>query len=352
MRDRLAARLWYGDDLLAGVARALLWPAERLFAALGASVGARKARAAGHTAVPTVSVGNLTVGGTGKTPMAAWFAARLLARGFSPAVLLRGYGDDEPLVHARLNPGVPVLVDARRQRSGKRALAQGATALVLDDAFQHRQMPRDIDVVLVSADAWDGRARLLPAGPFREPLSALRRAHLVVVTRKAVPALRAREVADAVGNVAGRVPVAVAHLAPDHLVSWSGGRTESLATLVGQRIVAVCGIGAPDAFVAQLQDAGAVVEAMTFSDHHAFNASDVRAVVARAADAERVVCTLKDAVKMGGIWPPDGPGLWYLSQTVIWEAGGRGVEALLDRLVPLKALITPATSGPKTESNA
>ena len=352
MRDRLAARVWHGDDLLAGAARALLWPAEQLFAALGASVGARKARAAGHTAVPTVSVGNLTVGGTGKTPMAAWFAARLRARGFSPAVLLRGYGEDEPLVHACLNPGVPVLVDHRRRRSGKRALAQGATALVLDDGFQHRQMPRDIDVVLVSADAWDGRARLLPAGPFREPLSALRRAHLVVVTRKAVSAARALEVADAVAIAAGRVPVAVAHLAPDHLVPWNGDRTEKLATLRGQRIVAVCGIGAPDAFLAQVREAGAVVEAMTFPDHHTFNALDARAIVARLADAERVVCTLKDAVKLGPIWPPDVPGLWYLSQTVIWEAGGRGVEALLDRLVPLKALITPATSGPKTESNA
>ena len=352
MRDRLAARLWYGDDLLAGVARALLWPAERLFAALGASVGARKARAAGHTAVPTVSVGNLTVGGTGKTPMAAWFAARLLARGFSPAVLLRGYGDDEPLVHARLNPGVPVLVDARRQRSGKRALAQGATALVLDDAFQHRQMPRDIDVVLVSADAWDGRARLLPAGPFREPLSALRRAHLVVVTRKAVSAVRARDVAAAVANAAGRVPVAVVNLAPAQVVQRSDGQAEPLATLRGQRIVAVCGISAPDAFLAQLRDAGAVVEAMTFPDHHAFDASDVRAVVARLADATRVVCTLKDAVKLERVWPPNVPGLWYLSQTVIWGGGGGGVEALLDRLVPLKALITPASTGPKTESNA
>ncbi len=172
MPERVAARVWHGTDVLSGAARALLWPAELLFAALSASSGARKARGAGHTAVPTVSVGNLTVGGTGKTPVAAWFASRLRARGFTPALLLRGYGDDEPLVHARLNPDIPVLVDPERRRSGKRALAQGATALVLDDAFQHRQMPRDLDVVLVSADAWDGRVRLLPAGPFREPLSA------------------------------------------------------------------------------------------------------------------------------------------------------------------------------------
>lgn len=342
MRDRLAARVWHGDDWLAATARALLWPAERLFAVLSASSGARKARGAGHTAVPTVAVGNLTVGGTGKTPVAAWFASRLAARGFHPAVLLRGYGEDEPLVHARINPGVPVLVDRERRRSGKRALAQGATALVLDDAFQHRQMPRDVDVVLVSADAWDGRVRLLPAGPFREPLSALRRAHVVLVTRKAVSAARAQAVADAVAAAAGRVPVAVAYLAPDQLVPWSGGSAGALTGLGGQRVVAVSGIGAPGAFLWQLRAAGADVQEMTFGDHHAYTAADVRAIVMRSVQADRVICTLKDAVKLGPLWPPDAPTLWYLSQIVIWEAGRERVEALLDRLVPRRALITPA----------
>lgn len=352
MRDHLAAWLWHGEGLVAPAARACLWPVERLFAVLSARSGARKARTAGHTAVPTVAVGNLSVGGTGKTPVAAWFAAQLRSRGLSPAVLLRGYGDDEPLVHGRLNPGVPVLVDPVRRRSGKRALAQGATALVLDDAFQHRQMPRDLDVVLVSADAWNGRVRLLPAGPFREPLEGLRRAHLAVVTRKAVPAERARSVAAVIASVAGRVPVAVVHLAPHELVPWDGGRPEPVATLGGQRVLAVSGIGAPGAFVAQLQATGAIVRAMPFADHHAFSSSDVRTILGRAADAERVVCTLKDAVKLGPKWPPDGPRLWYLSQRVIWEAGREGVEALLDRLVPRRALITPATSGPETASNA
>ena len=352
MRDRLAALLWHGDGVLAGTSRAVLWPLECLFGALSSAAGARKARTAGHTAVPTVSVGNLTVGGTGKTPVAAWFAERLVGMGFSPAILLRGYGGDEPLVHAHLNPGVQVLVDPVRRRSGKRALAQGATALVLDDAFQHRQMPRDVDVVLVSADSWDGRVRLLPAGPFREPLSALRRAHLVLVTRKAVSGARAREVAQAVGAVAGRVPVAVAYLAPDQLVPWSGGSAEPVTALRGQRILAISGVGAPAAFAAQLRAAGAEVQAMPFADHHAFSPADVRAIVARAAGADRVVCTLKDAVKVGPQWPPEVQRLWYLSQTVMWEAGREGVEALLDRLVPHKAFILPAKSGPEPESNA
>lgn len=348
MRERLAARVWYGTDVLAGAVRTLLWPAEWLFSAVGESAGSRRARRAGPTAVPTVSVGNLTVGGTGKTPVAAWLAAGLRSRGLAPALLLRGYGDDEPLVHARLNPDVPVLIDPERRRSARRAVAQGATALVLDDAFQHRQMPRNIDVVLVSADAWDGRVRLLPAGPFREPLSALRRASLVLVTRKAVSAARAREVAAEVAQASGQVPVAIAHLAPDGLVSWLDGRSDPVGSLRGQRIVAVSGVGDPAAFGAQLRAEGAEVQEVAFGDHHAYTAADVAALVARAAGAGRVVCTLKDAVKLGPQWPASAPELWYLSQVVVLEAGGDFVTALFDRLITQTAALTPASPGPRT----
>ncbi len=172
------------------------------------------------------------------------------------------------------------------------------------------------------------------------------------MTRKAVSAERAREVAEVVVSAAGHVHVAMVYLAPDRLVPWSGGAAEAVASLRGQRVVAVCGIGEPGAFVAQLRAAGADVQQMTFGDHHSFTAADARAVVARSANAHRVVCTLKDAVKLGPLWPPNAPALCYLSQAVVWEAGEEGVEALLDRLVPPKALITPASTGPKTESNA
>ncbi len=352
MRDGIARVVWYGTGALSVAARAVLWPLEQLFGGLSASVGARRARGAGHTAVPTVSVGNLTVGGTGKTPLAAWFAAALRGRGLRPALLLRGYGDDEPLVHERLNPDVPVLVDAKRRRSGKRALAQGATALVMDDAFQHRRMPRDLDVVLLSADAWDGRVRLLPAGPFREPMAALRRAHLAVVTRKAATREQAAAVVDAVHGVCPRIPVAVAYLAPGRLVEWRGGLSEAASAVNGLRILAASGIGSPGPFVAQLRATGADVQDVTFGDHHAFSDADVAMLASRAAGMSRVVCTLKDAVKLGPRWPRNAPGLWYLSQVVVWETGAEGVEALLDRLVPHAALTTPAPAGPKTENNA
>ncbi|MBI2409094.1 MAG: tetraacyldisaccharide 4'-kinase, partial [Gemmatimonadetes bacterium] len=232
MREALARAVWYGEGFGALIARAALTPAEWVYGAMSMMAGATRARGAGLSAVPTVSVGNITVGGTGKTPMAAWVAAELRARGRAPAILLRGYGDDEPLVHAMLNPTVAVVANPNRRLGGAQAVAQGATALVLDDAFQHRQMPRDADIVLVSADLWqDVPVRLLPAGPFREPLVALRRASCVVVTRKSATPERAGQVVSQLRRAAGDVPLAVVHLAPQAMREWSSDGEEPLESL-------------------------------------------------------------------------------------------------------------------------
>src|SRR3954470_7648563 len=126
----------------------------------GAVVGARDILydagwlPAAATSIPAVSIGNLTVGGTGKTPIAAWVARGLALRGAHPAVILRGYGDDEPLVHARLNPDIPVVTGADRVVTVNEAARRGADIAVLDDAFQHRRVQRMADLVLVSADRW------------------------------------------------------------------------------------------------------------------------------------------------------------------------------------------------------
>ena len=111
----------------------------------------------------------------------------MAARGAQPAVVLRGYGEDEPLVHERLNPSIPVIVNPDRARAVALAAARGATIAVLDDAFQHRAIRRDADLVLVSADRWTPDVRVLPAGPWREPLTALRRATLDKCPRSARP---------------------------------------------------------------------------------------------------------------------------------------------------------------------
>lgn len=284
--------------------------------------------------LPAVSVGNVSVGGTGKTPVAAWVAAELAAMGARPAILLRGYGNDEPLVHARLNPGIPVIADADRVRGAAAARAQGATVLVLDDAFQHRRARRDLDLVLVAAEQ-GGAHRLLPAGPLREGRGALRRAQLVIVTRKSASAAEAESVAALWTGFAGSPPSAVVALRPGPLRPMDPSEASlPLRALEGKRVLAISAIGAPAAFEAQLRAAGATVESAAFPDHHAFSEADIAALVRRAGVTDLTICTLKDAVKLGPRWPRQAPGVWYLSQAVEVERGGASIREALQRLVP------------------
>lgn len=329
-------RIWWGRGPLPAAARAALAPAELLFRGVVAARGAlydRGLLGAEPSALPAVSVGNLSVGGTGKTPVAAWLAELLATRGARPAIVMRGYGDDEPLVHRRLAPHADVIVGADRVLGVERAAARGADVVVFDDAFQHRRAQRQEDVVLLAADGWSGRCRLLPAGPYREPLSALRRASMVLVTRKAADDERVRRVLAAAERAAPDVPRAVASLQPSALVSATGAGDRRLDDLLGARVLAISAIGNAQAFHAQLRAHGATIDAASFPDHHAFGADEVAALAERARGAQLVVCTLKDAVKLAGRWPVDGPALWYVAQEVILEAGRGAIEALLERLL-------------------
>lgn len=336
-----ADRVWYGDDGRAAAARVGLLPLAMLFrgvvAARGALYDAGLARV--HpAAVPALSVGNLTVGGTGKTPVAAWVAARLRARGARPALVLRGVGGDEPLVHALLNPDVPVVVDADRVRGAQRARAAGADVVVLDDAFQHRRAARAVDLVLMSAERADAPVRVLPAGPYREPLAALSRASAVVVTRKAATSTAADRLCARLTARFPSVPQVVMHLAPDALRRWGTPDAMRVGDGVrGRRVLAVSGIGDPGAFEAQLRTAGAEVVSAAFPDHHAFTAADAASLARRGDDAALVVCTLKDAVKLGPLWPRLASPLWYVSQRVVVERGGEVLDGLLDRLLSSRA---------------
>lgn len=332
----LVERIWWGRGPLPGAARAALAPAELLFRGVVAARGALYDRGlldAESSALPAVSVGNLSVGGTGKTPVAAWLAELLAARGAHPAIVMRGYGDDEPLVHRRLAPHADVIVGADRVLGVERAAARGADVVVFDDAFQHRRAQRQEDVVLLAADGWSGRCRLLPAGPYREPLSALRRASMVLVTRKAADDERVRRALAAAERAAPDVPRGVASLQPSALVSATGAGERRLDDLLGAQVLAISAIGNAQAFHAQLRVHGAAIDAASFPDHHAFSAEEVRTLVERARGAPLVVCTLKDAVKLAGRWPADGPALWYVAQEVILEAGRGAIEALLERLL-------------------
>jgi len=340
-------RVWYGDSVPARLARAALGPAELVYSGAVRLRGALYDRGVlvRHVPpLPVLAIGNVSVGGTGKTPVTAWAVARLRERGARPAVVLRGYGGDEPLVHEALNPGVPVVVDADRVRGARLAHASGADCVVLDDAFQHRRLRRTADWVLVAAERFERTTHLLPAGPLREPREAVARASVVLVTRKTEAAAQAAEVADRI-EAAYRVPAAVVHLAPSGLVNARDGASGTLSDLRNQRVLAVAAVGAPELFFAQVRALGARdVQTMAFRDHHAFTASDVQRIVAAGRSVDMIVCTLKDAVKLAPLWPRDASSPWYVSQRADVERGVLVLDASLASILAARAS-APSTAG-------
>lgn len=323
--QRFARRWWAGEAGTTGAVLSILTaPAELLYRA----EVARRARkgAASATRVEglrVVSVGNLAVGGTGKTPVAAWIARELVAGGSKPVLLARGYGRDELLLHERWNPDVPVLAGADRVASARRARGDGHDAAVLDDGFQHRRLTRDVDVVLLAAeDPFPGR--LLPRGPYREAPRALARAHAVLVTRRVAPAHAARTLADAVRGRFAHLVTATLHLAPGDWRDLDG----AVAQAPEGPILAVAGIARPEEFASQLSDVLAgPVELVGFPDHHEYSLRDVEALVARAG-GRTLVTTEKDAVKLRA-YGERLPTARALGQVLRWESGEADIRNLL-----------------------
>jgi tetraacyldisaccharide 4'-kinase len=260
-----------------------------------------------------LSVGNLAVGGTGKTPFTAWLAAGLHRRGRHPGILSRGYGpraadgglsDEGAVLRRALGDQVPQREDPDRWRSGQRLLAERPEldVLLLDDGFQHWQLARDLDIVLLDATRPLGYGHLLPRGLLRESPRALARAGVVVVTRAeqvdddALAAIRARVagLTSAVVAVARSRPSGVEVAGVTHPPGWVRGR----------RVFAVCGIGNPEVFVAHLEALGAAVVGRRFlADHAAPSDADWTGMreQAWAAGAQLVVTTRKDAVKLAAL---------------------------------------------------
>ena len=260
--------------------------------------------------VPVISVGNLTLGGTGKTPLVAWVARTLQAVGHRPTIVSRGYGarpgevSDEAAELAVVVPGVPHIANRDRVAAVRAAAAQGATAVVLDDGFQHRRLARDLDIVVIDATDPFGCGRLFPRGLLREPVTSLRRAHAVVLTRaSSVPAERRAEIRQDVTAARGGQPPAVwaeATHRPIALRDHSGG-LQDLERLRGRRLTAFAGIGNPAAFRATLADLGAEVATFTpFADHHAYHEADITSLahLCREHGVDLAVTTLKDLVKV------------------------------------------------------
>ena len=261
--------------------------------------------------IPVISVGNLTLGGTGKTPLVAWVARTLAAAGHRPAVVSRGYGarpgevSDEAAELALVIPGVPHVADRDRVRGVAAAAARAADVAILDDGFQHRRLDRTLDIVAIDASDPFGCGHLFPRGLLRESLGGLARADAVVLTRAGrLGDDRRQEIRQAVTVARGGRPPAL-WLDTDHrpvALRTAGGRVEPLAALVGRRAAAFCGIGNPAAFRDTLATCGGDLAGFRgYADHHAYSAADCDAIAswARALGAERIVTTLKDLVKIG-----------------------------------------------------
>lgn len=282
--------------------------------------------------LPTIAVGNLTVGGSGKTPIAIWIARHYAAQGLRPGILLRGYGGDETLVHRRSVPEAIVVANADRVAGADAAMAQGAQVLVLDDAYQRLDVRRDLNLAVVAAETTRAVRWAVPAGPWREGLEALDRADALIVTRKRATREAAEVLAD---ELASRVhgPVAIAHLGLRHLEGLVSGKRVPAGELAGKRVVAAAGIADPDAFVAQVKSIGAQVQVATWKDHHDYRDEDLAWLAHAARRADHVVMTEKDAVKLRDRWPASVPEPLVAVLGLEWERAGDRIVAALDAAV-------------------
>jgi len=300
-----------------------------------------------RSSLPVISVGNLTAGGTGKTPMVDFLLKRLVQRGVSCAVVSRGYGGsfsgeigrvnpvngplmspdacgDEPLLLARRNPGVPVFVARRRSRGVAEAEKSGARLILLDDGFQHRAVHRDLDIVLLDGRHPFGNGSLLPAGLLREPTSALRRCHLVVLTRVeadrqialscSAPVLRSR------------------HVLSDRLVSLDNASI-SWDDLAGKSCLAFAGIARPAEFFRTIESHGIRLSGvLSLDDHQGYDAALLKRLREACHSCDVLLTTEKDAVKLK---PNDVPVPCYqVAVDLVFEDAApldRMLEELIER---------------------
>lgn len=261
--------------------------------------------------IPVVSVGNLSVGGTGKTPMVAEVVRWLREAGANPCIAMRGYksrggwSDEAEELHALLDP---IEIVARADRAaGVRALLgsdRGVDAIVLDDGFQHRQIARDFDIVLIHAGHDPRRDRLLPAGWLREPVSSLGRADAIVVTHAECIAKDVLDDLMAWARPRSRsgLAAACAHVVESLDVHGAGyEEVQPFSWLKGKRVLPVCAIGSPGPFIELVREAagGEALRAMILPDHDAYGDRVMERLRREATGADVIVTTGKDWVKIG-----------------------------------------------------
>ena len=316
LRDIMSGR---SRTVGAALLRAGAWPVSKVYGLIAEvrrgmyRSGTLHSRAAD---APVISVGNLTTGGTGKTPMVVWLVGQLRQMGRRPAALLRGYkasgGRSDEAEMLRQQTGAPVHADPDRVASAAAAVADGADVLVLDDGFQHLRLRRDLDIVLIDATCPLGYGHVLPRGLLRERPGALADADAVVITRSDLADAEAlAELRERLGRLAPQASLHLVGHVPSAAIDGDGARLEPSA-LAGKRVCAFCGIGSPDAFVASLEALQADVTAtVAFDDHAEYGPVEMARIAAAAEDAEILVTTAKDRVRIDDVSVLAKP-LWTL----------------------------------------
>jgi tetraacyldisaccharide 4'-kinase len=305
---------------------------------------------------PVISIGNLSVGGSGKTPLVAWVAAMLVERGLKPSILTRGYrrgsqagliiiapgenrrpdsleAGDEPALLARRLPSVPILVAADRWQAGCAAEREfGVDAHVLDDGFQHLRLHRDLDVVALDSSTGLERARVLPFGPLREPVTALRSAQAAVITRCEVGSPEAIEAL--VKSINPGLAIFRAATILRHLAPFAGSAPADIEDVRRLPSLAFCAIGNPRAFWSDLRQWGFnVAGERAFRDHHRYTAHDLAALGESAVrcGARQLLTTEKDFQNLPRDWRP-GLGVYACSIDAHLEKPGDFTAFLLNSL--------------------
>jgi len=301
---------------------------------------------------PVISVGNITVGGTGKTPLVMALAKGLMDRGIPIAILSRGYkrtktsepvvsdgrniflspeeSGDEPFLMAQVCRGVPVLVGKDRFSNGRVAFRQfDIKGLLLDDGYQHLPLRRDLDILLIDSHLGFGDDHLLPRGILREPLSHLRRAHLFLLT-KVEDLKTSQSIEKKIHEIHPRADVFHSHYQPVSLVNIQG-KGEELASLKGKKVLALSGIANPDSFSTLLRKCGAeIVREAIFPDHHVYLSGDLSSIKEKSQGVDCIVTTEKDMLKLRKLGIDHLPIRALRIEMKIWEE-----EAFFKRVISL-----------------
>lgn len=306
--------------------------------------------------VPVISVGNITSGGTGKTPIVELIAALLARAGRRPAIVSRGYGrvttgfvlvsdgvtvqaaaaaaGDEAYQLAKKLSGVVVIADEKRAHGAAVAVDTfGADVVVLDDGFQHRALRRDCDIVLIDAQHDVFTMPMLPAGHRREPLSSLRRASAVIVT-KCTPHTASTSIVSRIRQETD-APVFTSSYDPVSCIDCISGHSVALSSLKNKKAVVFCGIGQPESFRQSVETLGITIASFhAYGDHHRYTRGDLQALehTMAAVQADMYLTTEKDARRLDGAFTPSIPVLYVAMEAVVHEA--EQFSALIFSCVP------------------